>query len=115
MLFCGDTASAEFANQVPDAAFALAITSDDWDHDWLIDRARSVTVLPESDLETSMLKQLLSLFSQQGEVVIFPWLPDSHLIAIAHQLGRQVFAGDANIGRCRHAIAQAGLRVKPVD
>jgi len=113
MLFCGDTASPEFANKVPDAAFALAITSDDWDHDWIIDRARSVTIIPESNLETSMLKQLLCLFSQQGEVVIFPWLPDSNLIAIAHQLERQVYAGDASIERCRCAIAQAGLSAKP--
>jgi hypothetical protein len=44
-LFCGDTASEQFAQQVPEAAFALAITSHDWDHEWLIDGARTLTNL----------------------------------------------------------------------
>lgn len=115
LLFCGDTASTQFSDKVPEAAFALAITSDDWDHDWLIDRARSVTILSESELEEPIIEQLLSLFSQAGEIVIFPWLPSHNLIAITHQLGRRVFAGDSDPERCREAIAHSGLRAERVN
>jgi DNA modification methylase len=115
LLFCGDTASSQFSDKVPEAAFALAITSDDWDHDWLIDRAKSVTILPESELEEPIIEQLLSIFSQKGESVIFPWLPSQNLIAIAHQLNRRVFAGDSDPERCREAIAHSGLRTERIN
>ena len=73
-MLCGDTASPQFVECVPFAALAIAITSDDWDHDWLIERAKTVIVFPESDLEEQLIEQLVKIFSKPGEAVIFPWL-----------------------------------------
>lgn len=114
VLFCGDTASEEFAQQVPPVAFALAITSHDWDHDWLIDQARSVTILAEADVQAGMVEALLQMFSQPQESVLFPWLPQADMLAIAHRLGRRVYAGDADPERCRAAAAAAGLIPQPL-
>ena len=114
-LFHGDTASNAFAQNLPEAAFALAITSNDWDHDWLIDQARTVTILAEADLQHGMVENLLLLFSKPKDVVIFPWLPRPDIISIAYHLDRHVYAGDASLSRCREAIAYAGLRPKPTQ
>jgi uncharacterized protein (DUF2267 family) len=111
LLFCGDTAAAAFYEAIPDAAFALAATANDWDHDWLVDGAKSVTILPESDLHEGLIEQLILLFSRPQETVLFPWLPNRQMVAIAHRLGRRVVAGDASLERCRAAVAAAGLEV----
>ncbi|WP_138505850.1 DUF3102 domain-containing protein [Nostoc sp. PA-18-2419] len=114
-VFCGDTASPKFIERVPFATLAIAITSDDWDHDWLIERAKSVIIFGESDLKDQLIEQLIKMFSTSGDIVIFPWLPNGDAIQIAHQLNRRVFAGDPNIERCRRAIAQSGLKSEPLD
>ncbi len=110
LLFCGDTASPQFSERIPHTAFALAITSDDWDHDWLIERAKTVLVLQESTVEEKLIEQLLSMFTRRGEAVVFPWLPTGELIAVAHKLERQVYAGDPDFERCINAIQRSGLR-----
>ena len=115
LLFCGDTASPKFVERIPQAALAIAITGDDWDHDWLIERAKTVIVFPESSLKEQMLSSLLSMFSTPGEAVIFPWLPDSTMLAIAHKLERNIFAGDMNPERCRKAIAHSQLLAEPIN
>lgn len=115
LLFCGDTASAQFVERIPQAALAIAITSDDWDHDWLVERAKTVIIFPESALKATLLEQLIEVFSTPGEAVIFPWLPDSEIVAIAHKLGRLLFAGDAKPKRCSKAIAQSGLTAEPLS
>lgn len=116
LLFCGDTASPHFIERIPQAAFALAITSDDWDHDWLIERARTVLVLQELIGEEKLIEQLILMFSNRGEAVVFPWLPTGELIAVANRLERQVYAGDPDIERCVEVISRSGLayeRIKP--
>jgi DNA modification methylase len=115
LIFCGDTASPVFYRQISEAAFALAITADDWDHDWLVDAAKSVTILPESELQGSMLEQLIMLFSQPQDIVIFPWLPDETMIETAHRLGRKVIAGDLSLDRCQRAIQATRLVATRVD
>ena len=115
LLFCGDTASPKFVERIPQAALAIAITGDDWDHDWLIERAKTVIVFPESSLKEQMLSSLLSMFSTPGEAVIFPWLPDSTMLAIAHKLERNIFAGDMSPERCRKAIAHSQLLAEPIN
>jgi len=112
LLFCGDTASPDFFKRVPEDALALAITSNDWDHDWLIDRARKVIILSESDFKEKLIEQLLSVLSSPGEAVIFPWLPTGKLVAVAHELGRRIYAGDPNPERCSEAIAESGLKAE---
>ncbi|MHC5747338.1 MAG: DUF3102 domain-containing protein [Nostoc sp.] len=114
-LFCGDTASPQFIERIPFAALAIAITSTDWDHDWLVERAKTVIIFPESDLKEQLIEQLIKMFSASGDIVIFPWLPSGDMIEIAHQLDRQVFAGDPSIERCRQAIAQSRLKSEPLD
>ncbi|MEH2072598.1 MAG: DUF3102 domain-containing protein [Nostoc sp.] len=114
-VFCGDTASPQFIERIPFAALAIAITSDDWDHDWLVERAKSVIIFGESDLKDQLIEQLIKMFSVSGDIVIFPWLPNGDAIGIAHQLNRRVFAGDPSIERCRRAIAQSGLKSEPLD
>ena len=108
-VFCGDTASAEFRYRSPNATLALAITSDDWDHDWLIEKASNLIVLRESYLNTALIEQVISLFSEEGDTVIFPWLPHEKILAIAHRSNRRIVAGDPNPQRCQKAIAQVGL------
>ncbi|ACB52417.1 unknown [Crocosphaera subtropica ATCC 51142] len=106
-LFCGDTASSAFATRIPYASLAIAITAEDWDHDWLVEKAKSVMIFPESDYKPGLIEQLITLFTQPGETVIFPWLPNPDMITIAHQLNRKIFAGDPNRQRCQLAIEQS--------
>ena len=108
-LFHGDTASPTFYQSIPEAAFALAATSNDWDHDWLVDAAKTVLILPETLLHGQPLEQTINLYSQPNDVIIFPWIPNPEMIAIAHQLNRRVFAGDQRAKRCYEAIAASGL------
>jgi hypothetical protein len=115
LLFCGDTASPQFIDRIPFATLAIAITSDDWDHDWLVERAKAVIIFPESDLKEQLIEQLIKMFSGSGDIVIFPWLPTADMVAIAHQLNRRVFAGDPSIERCRQALAYSRLKSQPLD
>lgn len=114
LLFCGDTASPQFVKRMPAAALAIAITSDDWDHDWLVERVKTIVIFPESDLKEQTLEQLIEMFSRPGEVVIFPWLPDPDTLATVHKLKRRICAGDLNPQRCSQAVARSGLKVERV-
>ncbi len=115
ILFSGDTALAEFSNRSPEATLALAITSDDWDHDWLIEKANNVIVLKESYLCPDLIEQTIELYSQVGDTVIFPWLPNDEMLAIAHRLKRRIIAGDSNLKHCQNAIAQLGLNLEEIS
>ncbi|MGF1498746.1 MAG: DUF3102 domain-containing protein [Elainellaceae cyanobacterium] len=114
LLFCGDTASPEFAARVAHASLALAITSDDWDHDWVIEQADSAIILRESALKAISVKELILTFSQKGEVIVFPWLPDAEMVSIAHDLDRRVIAGDPDPLRCAQAAAATKLPINPI-
>ena len=111
-LFCGDTASSAFVTRIPYASLAIAITAEDWDHDWLVEKAKSVMIFPESDHKSGLIEQLITLFTQPGETVIFPWLPNPEMLAIAHRLNRKIFAGDPNRQRCQVAIERSQLSVQ---
>ena len=113
VLFCGDTASSRFHARAPQADLAVAIT-DDWGHDWLIERANTLLVLPESPLKQDLIKQTLLMYSEPGDTIIFPWLPDEAMLAIADQLDRRICAGDPSPERCSRAIACSGLKVKHI-
>ncbi len=113
-VFCGDTALAEFSHRSPEATLALAVTSNDWDHDWLIEKASNLIVLQESSLRKGLIEQVISLFSAVGDTVILPWLPEPEMLAIAHRLKRRIVAGDPSPERCQNAIAKVGLPVEPI-
>lgn len=116
MIFYGDTASPQFTKYIPHAAFALAIPTTEWQHDWIIEKARVVvSIAQELVLEERLIEQLLSVFSKPGEVVIFPWLPNEMMLKIAHELGRKIFAGDPNPEKCEEGIKQLGLRSEIVE
>ena len=114
ILFSGDTALAEFYNRSPEATLALAVTSDDWDHDWLIEKASNVIVIKESFLRPSLIEQTIALYSEVGDTVIFPWLPNAEMLAIAHRLKRRIIAGDSNLKHCQNAISQLGLNFEEI-
>jgi hypothetical protein len=114
-LFDGDTALPEFVDNLPDVALAIAVTLEDWDHDWLIDSVKTLIVLQPSTLESEMIEKLITMFTKPGEVVVFPWLPQADMIAIAHRLGRTVYAGDASAKCRRLAVQTLGLSVEPVE
>ncbi|MEL4896705.1 DUF3102 domain-containing protein [Crocosphaera sp. Alani8] len=111
-LFCGDTASSEFVDRIPYSPLAIAITAEDWDHDWLVEKAKSVLIFPESEGESTLIIQLINMFSEPGDNVVFPWLPNPDILAIAHQLNRRIFAGDPNPQRCQLAIERAQLSIE---
>ena len=114
-LFCGDTASNKFSHRSPEATLALAITNDDWDHDWLIEKANNLILLPESYLKESIIEQTISLYSSEGDTVIMPWLPHVGMLAIAHRLKRRIVAGDRNLERCHKAVSQLGITVEKLN
>jgi DNA modification methylase len=109
LLFCGDTASSEFVDCIPLAALAIAIAPDDWDHDWLVERAKRIFIFPEADFELQKFEQLIEMFSNVGDLVVFPWLPKSEMLTVAHKLRRIIIAGEVNLDLCRQAIALSGL------
>jgi hypothetical protein len=115
LVFCGDTASPDFSQKIPETTFALAATSTNWEHDWLIDVATTLIVLTESALNKDTLEKLIPMFSQRGETIVFPWLPYPEMILIAHKLGRKVIAGDASPNRCHRAISVSGLNAVPIE
>ncbi|MEM7555888.1 MAG: DUF3102 domain-containing protein [Cyanobacteria bacterium P01_A01_bin.84] len=109
LVFCGDTASVEFHAYVPDINLAIAVTSNNWDHDWLIDVAANLIVLQETELDQYKLEQLINMFSKPGQTIVFPWLPYKNMIAIASKLNRKIIAGDVSQERCNHAVQSSGL------
>lgn len=109
LVFCGDTASVEFHTYVPDINLAIAATSSNWDHDWLIDVAANLIVLQETELDQDKLEQLINMFSKPGQTVVFPWLPYQYMIAIANKLNRKIIAGDVSQERCNRAVQSSGL------
>jgi Protein of unknown function (DUF3102) len=111
LLFCGDTASLEFYENIPYAALALAFSANDWAHDWLITSAVSVIILPESKFTEDLLHQMLVTFSTPGQTVIFPWIPRESMLSIAHKLQRRIYAGDPDLERCHKAIQHVGLEI----
>lgn len=111
-LFWGDTASPEFVNVVPPPTLAIAVTNHDWDHDWLVDTAKNLIVLNPETFSAKTLAELMTLLSQPGEVIVFPWLPHLDMIAIGDRLGRKVFAGDSSKERCQLAIQASNLDIK---
>jgi Protein of unknown function (DUF3102) len=115
LLFCGDTASPQFNEHIPYAALAVAFTSNDWAHDWLITSAASVIILPEAKFVKDLFEQMLLTFSSPGQAVIFPWLPDGDMLDVAHKLQRRIYAGDPDPERCHRAINAAGLAVSPLS
>ncbi|MEM8505071.1 MAG: hypothetical protein AAF716_18190, partial [Cyanobacteria bacterium P01_D01_bin.1] len=115
LVFCGDTAAQVFAAWAPLVKLAIAVTGNDWAHDWLIDQAENVVVLPTAEYSDDKLKQLLKLLSKPGDVVMFPWLPSENMLTTAHKLGRTVYAGEENIEKCRWAIAASGLNVTAIE
>ncbi|CCQ48983.1 MULTISPECIES: DUF3102 domain-containing protein [Crocosphaera] len=110
-LFCGDTASSQFVDNIPYASLAIAITTDDWDHDWLVDKAKSVLIFPENQSDSGLITQLITLFTEPGQMIIFPWLPNPDMIAIAHLLNRKIFAGDPSVERCQLAVQRSQLYI----
>ncbi|MCC5667846.1 DUF3102 domain-containing protein [Nostoc sp. CHAB 5784] len=114
LLFHGDTALPEFFAKIPPVTLAVAVTSDDWDHDWLIEEATTLIILQPSGLQAKTLEQLVTMFSQPGDLVVFPWLPQEDMIAIAHHLQRRVVAGDPSLELCQRAIVASGLSVQEV-
>ena len=109
LVFCGDTATPDFHSHINDVSLAVAATSEYWDHDWLINVAATLIVLEESALGQDKLEQLINMFSQPEEAIVFPWLPHSYMIRIANKLNRKVIAGDISQENCSQAIASSGL------
>jgi hypothetical protein len=111
-LFCGDTASASFVKTAPPAKLAIAATTEDWAHDWLVEQADSVVILPEEDASLATINELLKLLSKPGDTVIFPWLPFPEMIVVADRLNRVIYAGDPSVGRCQQAAIATNLKLE---
>ncbi|MEM6751894.1 MAG: DUF3102 domain-containing protein [Cyanobacteria bacterium P01_C01_bin.38] len=114
LIYCGDTAAPEFHSHIPYVNLAVAVTSDYWDHDWLIEQAKTLIVSQESALKQNKLEQLIDVFSQPGDAIVFPWLPYPEMIAIANKFNRKVIGGDVSQERCQKAILASGLEFASV-
>ncbi|NJL19566.1 MAG: DUF3102 domain-containing protein [Leptolyngbyaceae cyanobacterium SM1_3_5] len=101
LVLCGDTAASTFFDRIPGAALVVAATANDWDHDWIIEAARTVVILQEAELNSQTVEQLITMFTQPEETIVFPWLPQADLIAIADRQNRKVIAGDPSPNRCQ--------------
>ena len=81
IVYCGDTSEQKFINLLPsDAALAIATSTSDWNHDYLVDKARIVAVAIEEgqiynfctqqtmpfQLELLLGKSYVSIFSHQS-------------------------------------------------
>ena len=108
VLFCGDTASKEFRYRSPEGTLALAVTSDDWDHDWLIEKTKNLILLQEDYLSEESIKQAISLFSEKDDTIIFPWLPNENMLKVAHRMQRRIIAGDRDLEKCQKAMLKVG-------
>ena len=113
-VFCGDTASIQFQQAIPQVTLAIAVTSNDWDHDWLVDKAENLIVLQETFLKEKTIDTLMAMLSQPGDIVLFPWLPDENMIELAYKQKRIIIAGDPVLERCQKAIARSKLPVKSI-
>ncbi len=111
-LFWGDTASPEFIDVIPPPTLAIAVTFHDWDHDWLVDTAKNLIVLNPDTFSAKILEELITLLSQPGDVIVFPWLPHMDMIAIGDRLGRKIFAGDSSKERFQIAIQASRLDIE---
>ena len=111
-VYCGDTALSGFSNRIPYAELAIAITANDWAHDWLIEKAKTIVVFPESEFDRQKLTGLIVMFSASEDKIIFPWLPYAEMITVTHQLGRRVYAGDINAEKCQAAVNSTGLTLE---
>ncbi|MEM9809387.1 MAG: DUF3102 domain-containing protein [Cyanobacteria bacterium P01_D01_bin.56] len=111
-IFCGDTASRHFVQMVPSAKLAIAVTTQDWAHDWLVDQVDNLVILAEAEFTLETLEQLLQLLSKTGDSVVLPWLPLPDMIKIAHNLGRRIYGGDAYPLRCQRAVMSSGLELE---
>ena len=113
-LFYGDTASAQFYQALPQVALTIAVTSNDWDHDWLIDKSDNLILLKEPFLGQESISTLISLLSKPNDIVVFPWLPNPNLIDLVAKLERIIVAGDSKLDRCQKAIAASKMVVEPI-
>lgn len=113
-LFFGDTASAQFYQVLPQVALTIAVTSNDWDHDWLIDKSDNLIVLKEPFVSRESISTFISLLSKPDDLVLFPWLPDPYLVELVAKLERTIVAGDSILDRCQKAIAVSKMAVEPV-
>ena len=52
------------------------------------------------------------MFSASEDKIIFPWLPYAEMIAVTHQLGRRVYAGDLDAEKCQAAVNSTGLTLE---
>jgi hypothetical protein len=110
-LYVGGTDTPAFVDFLPPIKLAIAVTQADWDHDWLVDMAEGLVVLQPAMLNDAVVENLLRLFTEPGDVVVFPWLPQASMIGLGDRLGRQVYAGDSDLAACQAAVLRAGLQV----
>jgi len=109
ILFCGDTTRSSFYERASGAKLTLAIVSRRQRHHWLAKVSNTLVLIKGTSLETGLIEQTLLLYSQPGDQVMFPWLPASGMLAIAHRLGRRIIAGDPSAENCSRAIMEANF------
>ena len=114
-LFYGDTASAEFYRILPQVALTIAVTSNDWDHDWSIDKSDNLIVLKEPFVTHESISTFVALLSKPDDIALFPWLPAPYLIDIVANSARIVVGGDSILDRCQKAIARSKMPVKAIS
>lgn len=112
LLFCGDTTSDEFGYYMSEMVLTLGIMSDEYNYDWLFNKAGNLVMVGESYLCKEMIERVVSVYSLEGDTIVFPWLPYEEMVAITCNLKRRVIAGDSDPEHCERAIAKVGVPIK---
>ena len=109
LIYCGDTASETFIKRLSFDSLGIAVTGDDWDHDWLVEKVKTLVVMLPSELKEQTVERLIELLTTPEETVVFPWLANPQMLSVTHSLGRKFIAGDRDAKKCSEAIAKLGL------
>ena len=112
LLYCGEPDSQQFRQRLPKQV-ALNIAFPDtsaWQlPDSLEANSKVVFYSRYHDVDPVAFKEMIQrafeLYTEDGEEVVFSYLPEAELLITAHQLGCRCFIAEPNIERCQSIIA----------
>lgn len=127
LLYCGEPTSPRFQERLPEeVAFSLAFPpTENWKFDHLSTSVTTRLALStpyfqdqDSQLFQNILKELLNLYTDSGDAVVFSFLPEAEIPLLAAELNCQSFSADPDPVRCEVVVTtwrEKGLRAEKVS